>query len=141
MAPVSKALYRLAPVEMRELASQLQELLGSGMIRLSVSLWGAPVLLVKKKDGSMILCIDYRELNKLTIRNRYPLPRIDDLFDQLKGVVHFFSKIDLRTRYHQWKIKPEDIPKTSFCTRKKPLKSPTDNRVDNYVDLPLGTKE
>ena len=81
-----------------------------------MSPWGAPVLFVKKKDDSMRLCIDYRELNKLTIKNRYPLPRIDDLFDQLKGVVHF-SKIDLRTGYHQLKIKPEDIPKTAFRTR------------------------
>ncbi|KAL8098259.1 hypothetical protein AgCh_031136 [Apium graveolens] len=115
-APVSKAPYRLAPVEMKELASQLQELLDTGMIRPSVSPRGAPVLFVKKKDGSMRLCIDYRELNELTIKNRYPLPRIDDLFDQLKGPVHF-SKIDLRTGYHQLKIKSEDIPKTAFCTR------------------------
>ncbi|KAL8133739.1 hypothetical protein AgCh_008977 [Apium graveolens] len=113
--PVSKAPYRLALVEMNELASQLQELLDNGMIRHSVSPWGAPVLFVKKKDGSMRLCIDYRELNKLTIKNRYPLPRIDDLFDQLKGAVHF-SKIDLRTGYHQLKIKPEDIPKATFRT-------------------------
>ena len=115
-APVSKAPYRLAPVEMKELATQLQELLDKGMIRPSVSPWGAPVLFVKKKDGSMRLCIDYRELNKLTIKNKYPLPRIDDLFDQLKGAVHF-SKIDLRTGYHQLKIKPEDVPKTAFRTR------------------------
>ncbi|KAL8135218.1 hypothetical protein AgCh_010039 [Apium graveolens] len=95
-APVSKAPYRLAPVEMKELASQLQVLLDKGMIRPSVSPLGAPILFVKKMDGSMRLCIDYRELNKLNIKNRHPLPRIDDLFDQLKGVVHFF-KIDLRT--------------------------------------------
>ena len=80
-APVSKAPYRLAPVELKELATQLQELLDKGMIRPSVSPWGAPVLFVKKKDGSLRLCIDYRELNKLTIKNKYPLPRIDDLFD------------------------------------------------------------
>ncbi|KAL8099110.1 hypothetical protein AgCh_031696 [Apium graveolens] len=86
------------------------------MIRPGVSSWGAPLLFVKKKDSSMRLCIDYRELNKPTIKNRYPLPRIDDLFDQLKGAVHF-SKIDLRTRYHQLKIKPEDIPKTAFRNR------------------------
>ncbi|KAL8125862.1 hypothetical protein AgCh_013241 [Apium graveolens] len=115
-APVSKAPYRLAPLEMKELAIQLQELLDKGMIRPSVSPWGAPVLFVKKKDGSMRLCIDYRELNKLTIKNRYPLPRIDDLFDQLKDAI-YFSKIDLRTRYHQLKIKPEDISKTAFRTR------------------------
>ncbi|KAL8108014.1 hypothetical protein AgCh_024440 [Apium graveolens] len=116
MTPVSKAPYRLAPLEMKELAIQLQELLDKGMIRPSVSLWGAPVLFVKKKDGSMRLCIDYRELNKLSIKNRYPLPRIDDLFDQLKDAV-YFSKIDLRTGYHQLKIKPEDISKTAFRTR------------------------
>ncbi|KAL8134756.1 hypothetical protein AgCh_009680 [Apium graveolens] len=115
-APVSKAPYRLAPLEMKELATQLQELLDKGMIRPSMSPWGAPVLFFKKKDGSMRLCIDYRELNKLTIKNRYPLPRIDDLFDQLNDAV-YFSKIDLRTGYHQLKIKPEDIPKTAFRTR------------------------
>ncbi|WOG95286.1 hypothetical protein DCAR_0414598 [Daucus carota subsp. sativus] len=114
--PVSKAPYRMAPVEMKELATQLQDLLGKGVIRPSISPWGAPVLFVKKKDGSMRLCIDYRELKKLTIKNRYPLPKIDDLFDQLKGAV-WFSKIDLRSGYHQLKIKPEDIPKTAFRTR------------------------
>ncbi|KAL8155848.1 hypothetical protein AgCh_001046 [Apium graveolens] len=101
---------------MKELATQLQELLDKGMIRPSVSPWGAPVLFVKKKDGSMRLCIDYRELNKLTIKNRYSLPRIDDLFDQLKDAI-YFSKINLRTGYHQLKIKPEDIHKTAFRTR------------------------
>ncbi|XP_063938040.1 uncharacterized protein LOC135147916 [Daucus carota subsp. sativus] len=114
--PVSKAPYRMAPVEMKELATQLQDLLEKGVVRPSVSPWGAPVLFVKKKDGSMRLCIDYRELNKLTIKNRYPLPRIDDLFDQLKGA-RCFSKIDLRSGYHQLKIKQEDIPKTAFRTR------------------------
>ncbi|KAL8125204.1 hypothetical protein AgCh_012762 [Apium graveolens] len=81
-----------------------------------MSPWGAPVLFVKKKDESTRLCIDYRELNKLTIKNRYPLPRIDDLFDQLKGA-KCFSKIDLRSGYHQLKIKLEDILKTTFRTR------------------------
>ncbi|KAL8121324.1 hypothetical protein AgCh_018164 [Apium graveolens] len=114
--PVSKAPYRMAPVEMKELATQLQDLLEKGVIRPSISPWGAPVLFVKKKDGSMRLCIDYRELNKLTIKNKYPLPRIDDLFDQLRGAV-WFSKIDLRSGYHQLKIKPEDISKTAFRTR------------------------
>ena len=114
--PVSKAPYRMAPVEMKELAKQLQELLDKGVIRPSTSPWGAPVLFVKKKDGSMRLCIDYRELNKLTIKNKYPLPRIDDLFDQLKDAV-YFSKIDLRSGYHQLRIKPEDISKTAFRTR------------------------
>ncbi|KAL8146992.1 hypothetical protein AgCh_004637 [Apium graveolens] len=114
--PVSKAPCRMAPAEMKELASQLQELLDKGVIRPSTSPWGAPVLFVKKKDGSMRLCIDYRELNKVTIKNRYPLPSIDDLFDQLKGA-KCFSKIDLRSGYHQLKIKEEDIPKTAFRTR------------------------
>ena len=92
------------------------QLLSLGFIRPSVSPWGAPVLFVKKKDGSMRLCIDYRELNKVTIKNRYPLPRIDDLFDQLQGA-SIFSKIDLRSGYHQLKIKPEDVSKTAFRTR------------------------
>ncbi|GJS83959.1 putative reverse transcriptase domain-containing protein [Tanacetum coccineum] len=98
------------------LKDQLQELLERGFIRPSVSPWGAPVLFVKKKDGSMRLCIDYRELNKITIRNRYPLPRIDDLFDQLQGAKHF-SKIDLRSGYHQLRVKEQDISKTAFRTR------------------------
>jgi len=98
--PVAKSPYRLAPSEMQELSSQLQELLEKGFIRPSTSPWGAPVLFVKKKDGSFRMCIDYRELNKLTVKNRYPLPRIDDLFDQLQGAT-CFSKIDLRSGYHQ----------------------------------------
>ncbi|KAJ0627217.1 putative nucleotidyltransferase, Ribonuclease H [Helianthus annuus] len=114
--PISKAPYRMAPLELKELKEQLQELLELGFIRPSVSPWGAPVLFVKKKDGSMRLCIDYRELNKITIRNRYPLPRIDDLFDQLQGA-KCFSKIDLRSGYHQLKIKDSDIPKSAFRTR------------------------
>ncbi|GKV13897.1 hypothetical protein SLEP1_g24858 [Rubroshorea leprosula] len=114
--PVSKAPYRMAPAELKELKVQLEELLEKGFIRPSVSPWGAPVLFVKKKDGSMRLCIDYRELNKVTVKNRYPLPRIDDLFDQLKGA-QVFSKIDLRSGYHQVKIKLDDVPKTAFRTR------------------------
>ncbi|GJW79367.1 putative reverse transcriptase domain-containing protein [Tanacetum coccineum] len=94
--PVAKSPYRLAPSEMQELSAQLQELQDKGFIRPSHSPWGAPVLFVKKKDGALRMCIDYRELNKLTIKNRYPLPRIDDLFDQLQGA-HYFSKIDLRS--------------------------------------------
>nr|GFC09266.1 hypothetical protein [Tanacetum cinerariifolium] len=94
--PIFKAPYRMDPIALKELKDQLQELLERGFIRPSVSPWGAPVLFVKKKDGSMRLCIDYRELNKITIRNRYLLPRIDDLFDQLQGAMHF-SKIDLRS--------------------------------------------
>nr|GEZ42972.1 putative nucleotidyltransferase, ribonuclease H [Tanacetum cinerariifolium] len=114
--PISKAPYRMAPIELKELKDQLQELLERGFIHPSVSPWGAPVLVVKKKDGSMRLCIDYRELNKITIRNRYPLPRIDDLFDQLQGAMHF-SKIDLRSGYHQLQVKEQDVSKTAFRTR------------------------
>ncbi|KAJ0455185.1 putative nucleotidyltransferase, Ribonuclease H [Helianthus annuus] len=101
---------------MKELRTQLDELLAKGFIRPSSSPWGAPILFVKKKDGSMRLCIDYRELNKVTIKNRYPLPRIDDLFDQLQGA-SYFSKIDLRSGYHQLKVKDEDVHKTAFRTR------------------------
>ncbi|GKB43941.1 hypothetical protein Tco_0888883 [Tanacetum coccineum] len=96
--PVAKLPYRLVPSEMQELSKQLQELQDEGFIRPSHSPWGAPVLFVKKKNGSFRMCIDYRELNKLTIKNRYPLPRIDDLFDQLQGA-SYFSKIDLRSGY------------------------------------------
>uniref|UniRef100_A0A2N9EJD6 Reverse transcriptase domain-containing protein n=1 Tax=Fagus sylvatica TaxID=28930 RepID=A0A2N9EJD6_FAGSY len=115
-APISKAPYRMAPAELKELKGQLKELLDKGFIRPSSSPWGAPILFVKKKDGSMRLCIDYRELNRVTIKNKYPLPRIDDLFDQLQGA-QVFSKIDLRSGYHQLKIKSEDIPKMAFRTR------------------------
>ncbi|GJZ38621.1 putative reverse transcriptase domain-containing protein [Tanacetum coccineum] len=115
-APVARAPYRLAPSEMKELAEQLQELSDKGFIRPSSSPWGAPVLFVKKKDGSFRMCIDYRELNKLTVKNRYPLPRIDDLFDQLQGS-SIYSKIDLRSGYHQLRVREEDIPKTAFRTR------------------------
>ncbi|GJV30743.1 hypothetical protein Tco_1387191 [Tanacetum coccineum] len=115
-APVARAPYRLAPSEMKELAEQLQELSDKGFIRPSSSPWGAPVLFVKKKDGSFRMCIDYRELNKLTVKNRYPLPRIDDLFDQLQGS-SVYSKIDLRSGYHQLRVREEDIPKTAFRTR------------------------
>ncbi|KAA0066907.1 pol protein [Cucumis melo var. makuwa] len=115
-APISRAPYRMAPAELKELKVQLQELLDKGFIWPSVSPWGAPVLFVKKKDGSMRLCIDYRELNKVTVKNRYPLPRIDDLFDQLQGAT-VFSKIDLWSGYHQLRIRDSDIPKTAFRSR------------------------
>ncbi|GJV18506.1 putative reverse transcriptase domain-containing protein [Tanacetum coccineum] len=108
--------HRLAPAEMKELAEQLKELSDKGFIRPSSSPWGAPILFVKKKDGSFRMCIDYRELNKLTVKNRYPLPRIDDLFDQLQGS-SIYSKIDLRSGYHQLRVREEDIPKTAFRTR------------------------
>ncbi|GKF50975.1 retrotransposon protein, putative, ty3-gypsy subclass, partial [Tanacetum coccineum] len=87
-----------------------------GFIRPSSSPWGASVLFVKKKDGSFRMCIDYRELNKMTVKNRYPLPRIDDLFDQLQGSI-IYSKIDLRSGYHQLRVQEQDIPKTAFRTR------------------------
>ncbi|GJW02994.1 putative reverse transcriptase domain-containing protein [Tanacetum coccineum] len=102
--------------EMKELAEQLQELTDKGFIRPNSSPWGAPVLFVKKKDGSFRMCIDYRELNKLTVNNRYTLPRIDDLFDQLQGS-SIYLKIDLRSGYHQLRVREEDIPKTTFRTR------------------------
>ena len=106
----------MAPAELRELKALLQELLNKGFIRPSASPWGAPVLFVKKKDGSFRMCIDYRQLNKVTIKNKYPLPRIDDLFDQLQGAC-VFSKIDLRSGYHQLKMRATDVPKTAFRTR------------------------
>nr|GEY48079.1 reverse transcriptase domain-containing protein [Tanacetum cinerariifolium] len=113
---VARAPYRLAPSEMRELSDQLQELADRGFIRPSTSPWGAPILFVKKKDESFIMCIDYRELNKLTVKNRYLIPRIDDLFGQLQGS-SVYSKIYLRSGYHQLRVRDEDIPKTAFRTR------------------------
>ncbi|GJZ06090.1 putative reverse transcriptase domain-containing protein [Tanacetum coccineum] len=115
-APVARAPYQLVPAEKQELSTQLQVLSDRGFIRPSSSPWGAPVLFVKKKDGSFRMCIDYRELNKLTVKNRYLLSRIDDLFDQLQGS-RVYSKIDLRSGYHQLKVREEDIPKIVFRTR------------------------
>ncbi|GJZ80486.1 putative reverse transcriptase domain-containing protein [Tanacetum coccineum] len=114
--PVAKSSYRLAPSELEELSGQLKELQDKGFIRPSSSPWGAPVLFIKKKDSYFRMCIDYRDLNKLTVKNRYPLPRIDDLFDQLQGS-QFFLKIDLRSGYHQLRVHENDIPKTAFRTR------------------------
>ncbi|WMV50116.1 hypothetical protein MTR67_043501 [Solanum verrucosum] len=108
--------YRMAPAELKELKEQLMDLLEKSFIRPSQSPWGAPVLFVKKKDGSLRMCIDYRQLNRVTVKNKYPLLRIDDLFDQLQGASHF-SKIDLRSGYHQVKVRECDIPKTAFRTR------------------------
>ncbi|GJY62735.1 putative reverse transcriptase domain-containing protein, partial [Tanacetum coccineum] len=115
-APVARAPYRLASSKMKELSEQLQELSDKGFIRPSSWPWGAPVLFVKKKDGLFRMCIDYRELNKLTVKNRYPLPRIDDLFDQFQGS-SIYSKIDMRSGYHQLRVREQDIPKTAFRTR------------------------
>ena len=115
-SPISMTSHRMAPVELWELKVQIQELLGKGFIRPNTSPWGAPVLFVKKKDKTLRLCIDYRQLNRVTVKNRYPLPRIDDLFDQLRGE-RVYSKIDLRTGYHQLRVREADIPKTAFRTR------------------------
>jgi hypothetical protein len=115
-APISKRPYRMPPAELAELKKQLQELLDKGFIRPSTSPWGCLALFVKKKDESLRLCVDYRPLNAVTIKNKYPLPRIDVLFDQLVGV-KVFSKIVLRSGYHQIKIRASDIPKTAFSTR------------------------
>ena len=114
--PISRAPYRMAPTELKELKTQLHELLDKGFIRPSVSPWGAPVLFVKKKDGTLRMCIDYQQINKVTVKNKYPLPRIEDLFDQLRGA-SVFSKIDLRSRYYQLWVKEVDVPKTAFKTR------------------------
>ncbi|WVZ69537.1 hypothetical protein U9M48_018309 [Paspalum notatum var. saurae] len=113
---IAKAPYRMSGKEYDELKKQLDDLLEKGLIRCSISPWGAPVLFVKKKDGSMRLCIDYRGLNAVTLKSKCPLPQIDDLLDQLNGA-RYFSKIDLRSGYHQMKIREEDIPKTAFMTR------------------------
>ena len=115
-SPISMTSHRIAPVELQELKVQIQELLGKGFIRLSTSPWGAPVRFAKKKDKTLRLCIDYRQLNRVIIKNQYPLPRIDDLFDQLRGA-RVYSKIDLRTSYHQLRVREADIPKTAFKTR------------------------
>ena len=114
--PMSRAPYRMAQTELKELKSQLQELLDKGFIRPSVSPWGAPVLFVKKKDGTLRMCIDYQQINKVTVKNKYPLPRIEDLFYQLKGA-GVFSKIDLRSGYYQLRVKEGDVSKTAFRTR------------------------
>jgi hypothetical protein len=115
-SPISKRPYRMPPKELAKLKNQLQELLDKGYIRPSSSPWGSSALFVKKKDGSLRMCVDYRPLNAVTIKNKYSLPRIDVLFDQLAGA-KVFSKIDLCLGYHQIKIQPSDIPKTAFSTR------------------------
>ena len=113
--PISIPSYRMSPVELRELKAQLEELLSKGFIRPSISPWGAPILFLKKKYESLQLCIDYRQLNRVTIRNQYPLPRINELFDQLQGS-RVYSKIDLRSGYHQLRVQESDVPKTAFRT-------------------------
>ena len=116
-APIAKRPYRMRVKELEELKKQIKELQDKGFIRPSSSPWGAPLIFVDKKDGSQRMCVDYRSLNEVTVKNKYPLPRIDDLFDQLRGVCVFY-KIDLRSGYHQLKIQnSSDIPKTTFTTR------------------------
>jgi hypothetical protein len=114
-APIFKRPYRVAANQLAKLKEQLQELLDKGYIRPSASPWGAHVIFIPKKDGTQRMCVDYHSLNEVTIMNKYSLPRIDDLFDQLKGFC-IFSKIDLRSGYHQLKIQASDIPKTCFIT-------------------------
>jgi hypothetical protein len=114
--PISRRPYKMTPKELAELKVQLNELMDKGFIHSSSSPWGCPALFVKKKDQSLRLCVDYRPLNAITIKNKYPLSRIDILFDQLAGA-KVFSKLDLRSGYHQIKIRPEDVPKTPFSTR------------------------
>jgi hypothetical protein len=116
MAPISRRSYRMPPNELAELKTQLQDLLEKGFIRPSSSLWGCPAIFVKKKDQTLRMCVDYRPLNEVTIKNKYPLPWINILFDQLTGA-RVFSKIDLRSGYHQIRIRPENIPKTAFTMR------------------------
>jgi hypothetical protein len=115
-APISRRSYKMTPKELAELKIQLKELLDKGYIHLSSSAWGYQPLFVKKKDQSLRLCVDYQPLNVITIKNKYPLSRINILFDQLAGA-KVFSKVDLRSGYHQIKIHSEDIPKTTFSTR------------------------
>jgi hypothetical protein len=115
-APISKRAYRVSGRELVELKKQIDELLENGYIRPSTSPWAAPMLFVEKKDGTKRMCFDYRALNEVTVKNKYPMPRIEDLFDQLRGA-SVFSKIDLRSGYHQLRIRPTDIPKTAFITK------------------------
>jgi hypothetical protein len=114
--PISRRPYKMIPKKLAEFKVQLKEFMDKGFIRLSSSPWGCPALFVKKKDQSLRLCVDYRPLNVVTIKNKYPLPRIDILFDQLAGVKVFFN-VNLHSGYHQIKIHLEDVPKTAFSTR------------------------
>jgi len=115
-APIAKRPCRMGVNELEELKKQIKELLEKGFIRPSSSPWGAPVIFVDKKDGTRRMCVDYRSLNEVTIKNKYPLPRIVDIIDQLKGAC-VFSKIDLQSDYHQLKIHASDVRKTTFTTR------------------------
>jgi hypothetical protein len=126
--PISQAPYKMGPKELVELKEQLDELEQKGFIQESISPWGTPVIFVDKRDGGRRMCGDYRNLNNVTIKNKYPLPRIQDLFDQVRGA-RVFSKIDLRSGYHQIKIKKEDVPKTAFVSR---------YRHHEYLAVPFG---
>ena len=114
--PIAQKPYRMNPKELDEFKKQLDDMLRKGLICPSASPWGSPVIFMEKRDGTTRLCVDYRKLNDVTIKNKYPLPKIEDLFDQLNGA-RIFSKIDLRTGYHQLKVRETDIPKTAFVTR------------------------
>jgi hypothetical protein len=115
-APISKRPYKISVEELKEFKKQLTELQEAGYIRSNSSPYGAPVLFVQKKEGSQGMCVDYRTLNDVTVKNKYPLPHIEDLFDQMRGA-RVFSKVDLRSGYYQMKIRPSDMPKTDFSTR------------------------
>jgi hypothetical protein len=115
-APILKRPYRMDVKDLGELKKQLEELLEKGFIHPSSSPWGSPVLFVNKKDGSRRMCVDYRSLNEVTIKNKYPLPWIEDLCDQMRGA-KIFSKIDLRSGYHHLKIQTKDVPKIAFTIR------------------------
>jgi hypothetical protein len=128
IAPIAQAPYKMGPKELVELKEQLDELEQKGFIQESISPWGTPVIFVDKRDGGRRMCEDYRNLNNVTIKNKYPLPRIQDLFDQVMGA-GVFSKIDLRSGYHQIKIKKEDVPKTAFVSR---------YRHHEYLVVPFG---
>ena len=114
--PPFQSIYHQSPAELKEVEKQLRELIDAGHIRPSKSPFGAPILFVKKKEGTLRMCMDYRALNKITIKNRYPLPRIDELLDKLNGA-RYFTKIDLRSGYHQIRVQPTDVHKTAFRTR------------------------
>ena len=114
--PISIAPYGMAPLELKELKKQLEELIEEGFIRLTISPWRAPAMFVKKKDESMRLYIDYRKLNRITVKNKYPSPKVDDLLDQLQDS-YVFSKINLRPDYGQFWVTESSIPKTAFKIR------------------------
>jgi hypothetical protein len=114
--PIAQRPYRMNPQELEELKKQLADMLRKGLIHPNALPWGSPVLFVDKQDGTILLCVDYRKSNKVAIKNKYPLPKIEDLFDQLNGGKVFY-KIDLCTGYHQLKVRESDIPKTAFTTR------------------------